>query len=336
MTADSIPTVNEGFTRGGDLTLRSTDGIQFSVHSILLSLASPVLSELFQNGNKNQVIQFSENAEVLALMLKFVYPTSTPAVSTMSLLNDGIRVANKYQIESMKTRLREQLVLVDSPVSVYSNPLGVLYIASTHGFTAEAGLAASLASEQCDFGKGDDLKKVLDAAPIVHLIPAATALIKLTGIPLVKTRALMDVLYHFERSPMTLYNDSTLIGALLCRHCQGIYGRAKRQILCEWQARWAHWIFEQVRDRPFAEWKAYFSHSNFNGSFYQPHMPASFCSYGYCEHVPTCECANRVNQSAAEFQAWADGVYGCLKSRLTFVAELEAQIHNPETDPKRV
>ncbi|CAE6465421.1 unnamed protein product [Rhizoctonia solani] len=331
MTGDPMPAINTGFTQGGDLTLRSTDGIEFNVHSVLLSLASPVFSEILQIGNQNQVIQFSENAQVLALMLKFVYPTSTPPVSTIDLLNDGIRVANKYQIESMKTRLREQLVLVDSPVSVYSNPVGVLYVASIYGFAAEARLAASIASKQWDFDKGEGLKAVLDAAPI----PATAELVKLTGIPLVKTRALIDVLLHFERPPMALYKNVDLIRALLCIHCQGIYIRAKRQSAPEWQARWAHWVFEQVQNRPFAEWKPYFSHSNFNQSFYQSDLPAKFCSYEFFNTVPTCECADMVNRSTAKFQGWADNVYACLKSRLSFVAELEAQTDNPGQGPKK-
>ncbi|CAE7229446.1 unnamed protein product [Rhizoctonia solani] len=331
LNANPVPTINEGFTQGGDLTLRSTDGIEFNVHSILLSLASPVFSELLQMGGKNQVIQFSENAEALALMLKFVYPTSTPVVPSMDVLNVGIRVAIKYQLNSMKTRLREQLVLVDSPVSIYSNPLGALYVASTHGFTAEAQLAAGLASKQYDFGKGEDFGTILDAAPILSM----TTLVKFAGIPLAKTRVLMDVLFHFERSPMTLYGNSDLINALLCRHCKGIYRRAKRQSAPEWQSRWAHWIFEQVKDRPFTEWKSYFSHSNFNRSFYQPNLPANFCSYEFCNHVPTCECANMINHSAAKFQSWADGVYSCLKSQLAFVAELEDQVQNTDSGPKK-
>ncbi|CAE6472109.1 unnamed protein product [Rhizoctonia solani] len=323
MTGNPIPNINQGFTQGGDLTLRSTDGVDFNVHSILLSLASPVFSEILQIGNNNQVIQFGENAEVLALMLKFVYPTSTPTVSTMNLLNDGMRVAGKYQIASMKTRLREQLVLVDSPVSVYSNPLGVLYVASTHGFAAEAELAASLVSKQCDFEKGKGLKEVLDAAPM----PATTTLVKLAGIPLIKISALIDILFHFERVPMALYN-SDLVNTLLCRHCRGIYRRARRQSAPEWQARWAHWIFEQVKNRPFAEWKQYFGHSNFNRSFYRHDLPANFCSYEFCNAVPTCECADVVNRSEAKFQRWADEVYVYLKSQLSLIEELEAQTDN--------
>ncbi|KAG8710265.1 hypothetical protein FRC11_004695 [Ceratobasidium sp. 423] len=308
LSVDSVLAINEGFTHGGDLILRSTDGLDFNVHSVLLSLASPVFSELLQIENRNEVIRFSENAEVLSLTLRFIYPRPTPIILSTDLLNHAMRVADKYQLDSMKIRLREQLVHVDSPVSVYNNPLSVLYIASAHGFTAEAELAASLASRRCDFGKGDDLKQLLDAAPI----PATKSLVKLTGIPLVKTRILMEVLFCFERAPMTLYNGgSNLINALACVHCISIYKNINRQSPPEWQMRWARWIFEEIKDRQIAEWKDYFSHSNFNR---------------YYDTVVQCVCINKVNGSAEEFQSWANGVYEHLKYRLAVVAEFETQI----------
>ncbi|KAJ1300087.1 hypothetical protein OPQ81_002569 [Rhizoctonia solani] len=202
LSANLVPSINEGFTQGGDLILQSTDGIDFSVHHVLLSLASPVFSELLQLGNRNQTVRFSENAEILALMLNFIYPRPTPTISSTEVLNEALRVANKYQIDSMKTRLREQLVLVDSPVSVYSSPLSALYIASTHGLTTEAELAARLASQQYDFGKGQDLKKLLDAASL----PATAALVKLTGIPLTESTNT----WNPESKGVTFFLDRTM------------------------------------------------------------------------------------------------------------------------------
>ncbi|KAH7325326.1 hypothetical protein B0J17DRAFT_710331 [Rhizoctonia solani] len=201
-SVDPPPVVNEGFTEG-DLTIRSADGINFKVHSLFLSVASPLFSDLFKAGNNNEIFRFPENAEVLAVMLKFIYPKPTPVITSMHLLNDAVRIAKMYQLDNMKTRLREQLVLVDSPVSVYSNPLGALCIAATHGFTPEAELAANLASKQCDFEEGEDLKTLVDATQG----PATAELVKLTGIPLVKTRVLVDILFHFERSPMKLCDN---------------------------------------------------------------------------------------------------------------------------------
>ncbi|KAG8690063.1 hypothetical protein FRC11_014085 [Ceratobasidium sp. 423] len=181
-----MPAINEGFTEGGDLTIQSTDGINFSVHSLFLSVASPVFSGLLKATHQNEIVRFSERAELLALVLKFIYPLPSPIIPSIDLLNEAMRVANKYQLDSMKARLREQLTLADSPVSTFSNPLGVLCVASVHGFTAEAELAAKVASKQYDFGRIDDLKMLVDACP------ATASLVKLVGIPAVKTRVLIE------------------------------------------------------------------------------------------------------------------------------------------------
>ncbi|KAH7325324.1 hypothetical protein B0J17DRAFT_633043 [Rhizoctonia solani] len=127
--------VNEGLTQGGDITLRSTDGIDFSVHSLLLSLASPVFSELLRT-DRDEVIEFSEDVEILALVLNFIYPKPTPTITSISLLNDAFRAANKYRLDSMKTGLREQIAPVDSPVSAHADPLAAFFLAPAYGFVA--------------------------------------------------------------------------------------------------------------------------------------------------------------------------------------------------------
>ncbi|KAL5634367.1 hypothetical protein ACGC1H_002433 [Rhizoctonia solani] len=321
LNVDSMPLVNEGFTQGGDITLRSTDGVDFSVHSVLLSLASPVFSDLLQTGNNREAIRFSEQAKVLALMLKFIYPRPAPIISSLDLFDNALRVANKYQLESMKQRLQEQLTRVESPLSVFTNPMSVLYLASLHGLTTEAELAANLASKLYDFGQGDDLKKLLDAT----MTPSTAALVKLTGIPLVKTRVLTDVLFHFERSPMTIYNNGApFVDALACGNCKEMFRNFRRQSPPEWQFRWAHWIYDEIKDRPITEWKGYFNHTNVYRSFYQPDLQPTFCAYRYCDIAPECVCITVVTGSATQFQQWANGVFEHLISRLSVIAELES------------
>lgn len=319
-TEDMPRIVNEGFIDGGDLILQSTDGIDFSVHSILLSLASPVFSELLKSGNQTETIKFSENAEELALMLGFVYPKPTPIVSSMDSLNDAMRVANKYQLESMRARLREQLVLVNSPVSVYNNPLGALCIASTYGFIAEAELSANIASKQCDLGTVADLKKLVDATPS----PATAALVKLTGIPLVKTRVLMDVLFHFERSPMSLASNH--IDAFICSNCRGSFKGYTRQSPPEWQARWAHWIFGEISGRPISEWKQFFTPSSMSRAFSHSQLSMTLYSYVSNSDSRVCTCLNLISDrtNATTHQTWLSGVYEHLKSRFSGISELEA------------
>ncbi|KAH7325323.1 hypothetical protein B0J17DRAFT_723092 [Rhizoctonia solani] len=237
VTADTVPAANEEFTQGGDLTLRSTDGIDFSVHSIILSLASPVFSDLLATENRSEIVQFSEEAEVLALVLKFIYPKPTPMISSMDLFNDAMRVANKYQLGNMKSRLREQLNLAVSPVSIYANPIGAFYVASKHGFCTEAKLATSLVLQQCDLRTEDDLGELLKAATNL----ASAALVELNGILLVKTGVLTDVLFRFESTPMTINSNREF---LICKACRDAMTTSRPPIPPPWQIRWARWIFD--------------------------------------------------------------------------------------------
>ncbi|KAG8690060.1 hypothetical protein FRC11_014082 [Ceratobasidium sp. 423] len=331
-TTNAVPAINDGFTQGGDLTLRSTDSVDFSVHSVLLSLASPVFSELLGAENREEVIRFSENAEILALMLKFIYPRPTPVVSSMGLLNDALRVANKYQLDSMKGRLREQLTLAASPVSVYANPIGALYVSLTYGFTTELKLATSLSSKQYDLGRGEDLKKFLDVAPS----PTAAVLVGLAGVPLVKTRVLTEVLFRFDRSPMRINLDNEW---LICSQCRAALKTFSRPGPPEWQVHWARWIFDSIKNLPIADWKQFFNHSNIYTVLYEDLGRASASYYGRDgKCVGSCSCVSLLQYPgrAAQFQPWADGVYEHLKSRLTFIAELEAaQTRDPNSEEKK-
>ncbi|CAE6424613.1 unnamed protein product [Rhizoctonia solani] len=318
-TVDSVPAINEGFRHGGDLTLRSTDNVDFSVHSLFLSVASPVFAELLGTENRDEVIRFSEKAKVLALMLGFIYPRPTPTISSMELLNDALRVAEKYKIDHMKSRIREQFITVGSPVSVYADPIAVLYTALTHGLSAEVKLAAILSSKNHDLGKEEDLKKLLDMAPT----PTAATLVGLTGIPLVKTRVLTEVLFRFESSPMLIAFHKEW---LVCSQCRAAFKLRSRPTPPEWQIHWARWIFDSIKNVPIAEWKQFFSHSNVYTLFYKE---PGLCSMSYHDRngslVGNCSCLVLVQDTgtAAYFQPWADGVYEHLKSRLSFIAEFE-------------
>ncbi|KEP46265.1 BTB/POZ domain protein [Rhizoctonia solani 123E] len=322
---DSPSSSSQGFTEG-DLTIQSADGVNFQVHASILCVASPVFSDLLKGRKNDEIVRLSENAAVLALMLNFIYPKPTPIIKSMNLMNDAVRVANIYQLDSMKTRLREQLVLVASPVSVHANPFGALCVASTHGFVPEAKLAAENALKQYNFGKGEDLTNLVNATQN----PATAELVKLTGVPLVKTRVLVDVLFHSERAPMKLDKN---IDVLACVNCRGAFRNYSRQSSPEWQARWALWIFDEIKDKPISEWESLFSPSNVLKAFSQSHLSRNVYSYTKGLEYRTCTCLDVIENStnATALQSWVNGVYEHLMSRLAPVAELEAA-HNPSQE----
>ncbi|KAF8596543.1 hypothetical protein BDV93DRAFT_413564, partial [Ceratobasidium sp. AG-I] len=125
-----------------DIVLRSLDEVEFHVHSVILSLASPVLADMFNLSTRRDVVTVGETAEVLALMLSFIYPRSPPPVSSFEVLQAGMHVADKYQLDNMKTWLRERLTVRGSPVAISTDPLAALAFATAHGFREEAELAS--------------------------------------------------------------------------------------------------------------------------------------------------------------------------------------------------
>ncbi|KAG9084467.1 hypothetical protein FRC06_004075, partial [Ceratobasidium sp. 370] len=239
-------TPNEGFNHGGDLTLRSLDGVDFSVHSIVLSIASPVLADMLCIGTQETTVDVAESSEMLSLMLNFIYPRPPPQILSFDILGKAFHVADKYQLEGMKHHLREKLLLKGSPVSVFSDPLRVLAFASVHGLTEEAALAASLAYGSHDFNKADDLIKLIKAMPSV-----AAPVVKMIGVPSARVAILIDVLFQFHRRPMALVGVDC--DRFMCTTCDKIYLNCARYGAPEWQARWAHWVFQELKTRPISQ-----------------------------------------------------------------------------------
>ncbi|KAG9094245.1 hypothetical protein FS749_012831 [Ceratobasidium sp. UAMH 11750] len=294
---------NEGFSSGGDLTLRSLDGVDFSVHSIVLSIASPVLADMFCIGTQKTTVDVAESSEMLSLMLNFIYPRPPPQISSFDTLETAIHIADKYQLEGMKHRLREKLLLKGSPVSVFSDPLHALAFASVHGLAEEAKLAASLACESHDFHKVDDLMKLINAMP-----PIVAPVVKMIGVPSARIVILIDVLFQFHRQPMALMGDNC--NHFMCSVCDKVYLDCARYGAPEWQARWAHWVFQELKTRPISR-----CDDLFTAEFLVLAM-----NRGDVE-LPskTCGCHNRIRDSRFKpyFEIWAAGVRACLIDRLT-------------------
>ncbi|KAF8596542.1 hypothetical protein BDV93DRAFT_480150 [Ceratobasidium sp. AG-I] len=301
-------TINAGYTQGGDTILRSLDGVDFHVHSVILSLASPVLADMFNLTTRRDIVTVGETAEVLALMLSFIYPGSPRPVSSFETLRVGIHAADKYQLEHMRNWLRERLVINGSPVSISTDPLAALAFAIEHGFREEINLASSFASTQHDFRKVNSLVELANA------VPSSTAFIQMIGVPSARTSILVDVLFNFHKAPIvsTTYPLSNFI----CPKCRPTYQSVRRRSPPEWLARWSYHVFEGLSRRPISE-----SAEMFN---------VDFVSYAIGRDgipmpaISACECLTHIANNKSYFNAWAEQVRIHLVTRL---AELE-QLHN--------
>ncbi|KAJ6525932.1 hypothetical protein DFH09DRAFT_1046323 [Mycena vulgaris] len=113
----------------GDVILRSSDGIDFHVHRLVLSLASPFFKQMFTLPQPNAepgvpAILVSESALVLDRALRFWYPGAVPILSqTLDELQQMLEcLLMKYDIQSIIPFAQHQLrgYMEGDPVSVFA------------------------------------------------------------------------------------------------------------------------------------------------------------------------------------------------------------------------
>jgi len=146
--------VREFNVPNGDIILRTQGSPthNFRVHKVVLSLASPVFSDMFslpQPGSDGSMVSTGEGGleivdvtdppQALELVFKLIYPWLPPDIDSLDLLVEGLIITDKYNIESARARLRAELTKFTNEA-----PLRVYAIASRFGFDKEAEAASSL------------------------------------------------------------------------------------------------------------------------------------------------------------------------------------------------
>ena len=125
-----------------DITLRSSDLVDFHVHKVILSISSPFFKSMFslpQGGAKvaekqNLVIDLSENSETIATLLTSIYPVESATTEPKSLddMMDAFVAAKKYDMAAVSQRLHQKFAeskfVQDDPIMAfcvaYSRELG--------------------------------------------------------------------------------------------------------------------------------------------------------------------------------------------------------------------
>ena len=127
-----------------DVILRSSDGKEFRVHRLILSLASPVFQGMFNLPQSTEPpsqipsIDVPESSDILQPFIQYLYPQSPPKISDLSMWAALYTIADKYGVEAVMDPLRDMLVsrfLEKYPLRVYA-------LASHWGFEEEARIAS--------------------------------------------------------------------------------------------------------------------------------------------------------------------------------------------------
>ncbi|KAA1470181.1 hypothetical protein DENSPDRAFT_870783 [Dentipellis sp. KUC8613] len=114
----------------GDVVLRSSDGVQFRLHKLILKIASPVFDDTFsvpqpptaETDSDIPIVDMAENEKVLRMLLGFCYPGPPPPLSSLKDVRQALAVTSKFQIDNVDDFFRQKLLdaAEDHPEQVFA------------------------------------------------------------------------------------------------------------------------------------------------------------------------------------------------------------------------
>ena len=132
---------SEAHAQSVDFVLKSTDGLEFGVHKLVLELAGGKrllegATELTSEGLP--LCRAGAIGWVLAKVVQLCYPLGAPGVfQDLPAVQEILRFASKYEMAPIINMAKAQLMQL-----VQSAPLRIYFIAAENGWIEEAGLAA--------------------------------------------------------------------------------------------------------------------------------------------------------------------------------------------------
>jgi len=156
MSASDEPLENLLFEyRGADLILRSHDSHHFRVPKVYIINSSPVLGELIQraldDANETHgsllLVQLSESGAILHSLLTFIFPITPLTPSTAEDAMELLSVAQKYQMVSVLTHIRDSVARQNPPSTQLDAALHRYSLAQKYGLRQEALHAARIIFE---------------------------------------------------------------------------------------------------------------------------------------------------------------------------------------------
>jgi len=128
-----------------DIILRSSDGKEFRVHRLILSLASPFFQDMFnlpqptaEPPSQIPSVDVPEPSDILQPFIQYLYPRSPPKAPDIAMWVALYTIADKYNVEVVMELLRNMLI----PWFLDTSPLRVYALACHWGFKEEAKTAA--------------------------------------------------------------------------------------------------------------------------------------------------------------------------------------------------
>lgn len=139
------------FSSDGDLIIRSSDGVDFRVHSLLLRLGSDVFDSMLSvpqptasSAAEVPTVDLVESAEIIDTFLRWIYPIrDKPTINSLDELAALLPSAIKYEIHPALVALYSCWAVPLAP-SVLEDPLRAYAIAVKYGLLDQARAVARL------------------------------------------------------------------------------------------------------------------------------------------------------------------------------------------------
>ncbi|KAG8682108.1 hypothetical protein FRC09_017009, partial [Ceratobasidium sp. 395] len=176
---------------GGDVSLKSSDGVVFLAHSLLLRLASSVFADMFSTATQNDVVELSDDSESVSLMLRFIYPPVFMDNLSTELLEKSLQIAHKYDVSGIAAAVDHILVYHSSNKGclINSDPIRAFCLGGKYGLPGtQKAAAAGLRPEQFAFNHPKEIKAFAD------VYASAASAIGLLGAHCVRIQTLLNVL----------------------------------------------------------------------------------------------------------------------------------------------
>ncbi|TCD62787.1 hypothetical protein EIP91_006405 [Steccherinum ochraceum] len=122
MTVDTVMSVQKASAPfddvGADTVLRTSDGVDFYIYRIVLSLASPFFKSMFSLTQPSTspgtttseegypIIDVQEASRTLDSLLRLCYPIPDPVIESMEDIGDILEAAMKYEMEQPATLMK--------------------------------------------------------------------------------------------------------------------------------------------------------------------------------------------------------------------------------------
>ncbi|QRV86704.1 The BTB (BR-C, ttk and bab)/POZ (Pox virus and Zinc finger) domain [Ceratobasidium sp. AG-Ba] len=239
---------------GGDVTIKSKDGTIFTVHSVLLSLASSVFSGLFSVASKQDTIQLADDGESIALMLAFTYPSSFVTIDSFQALEKSLEMAQKYDVPGILKTLDFIIPHEQKDKNLaHKDPVRVFRLATRHGLRETQTFSAGLIEpKHCDFHDPTQLRK------FAQQFPDSAHLIGLVGAQGVRLKIICSVLFCFESGiapilPRIPRHEDEIMACKTCYDRQRVDKLDCHDYFPSWLPGWSWIAFTELSSKPLAD-----------------------------------------------------------------------------------